>query len=611
MKYTDPLYQTLIPFGVHSHWVQPWRGYLETLPASHFLAGIGVVLNTGNPDLICQMLVKHGISIVRMEIGWGNVNYADNLITNAKIIANLQACQKWGLRPIILLNSNHGAPCPNVGFYNTATVAAPVGATTLTLADVSKIVLGKTGISYVSEYISAQVIITAINGNVVTLSKPLPKAIAVGQRLTLTTLKFRPFSLPGTPDYLETMNGWKSYVLTVGKLCGQYVGIGKFDLEIWNELTFGSNFLYINKYYTPAYVSYDEQAIWSQLVEATVGVATANPEVFVGTEFSDGFANTIPWPASSTEPARVTAISKHPYPPLVQFPAKEQKTASLNAMLGQENPPKFVPSYQSFFPEYSATSIQTENLIRDISPLSTDIYKKMHGRNFRANNQCWGWITEIGMNSHMTDSGAAMLFKAKMATRVFCFYLNKGCKKVTIFGAGGGDLGLGILLDSFIAYCQTNTVYPADDTSYISPALLGIKNISYRMRGSGSNGEVIRQLKVAEVTDTHDHAQFQGDGTPEHPNLFDREVLAILPFQVSPNHFVIPYYVMTRNLAVPLNPESFTITLQGVRAATARVMCYDPLNDSNYPIGMDILANDTISVLLDAADYPYLLMIED
>jgi hypothetical protein len=87
----------------------------------------------------------------------------------------------------------------------------------------------------------AQILITAVNGNTVTLSVPLPIALAAGQSLSMATLKYRPFSVPGSADYNETLAGWKAYVLTIGQLTTKYLGAGRFDLEVWNELTFGSN----------------------------------------------------------------------------------------------------------------------------------------------------------------------------------------------------------------------------------------------------------------------------------------------------------------------------------------------------------------------------------
>jgi hypothetical protein len=102
--YTDPKYQTGIAFGAHSHWIQPWRAYLETVPATRFLNGLGVVLgSTSNADLL-QHLARHGIKLTRIEIGWGNLNYNDDSLTSPPLNAALQACRKWGIRPIILLN---------------------------------------------------------------------------------------------------------------------------------------------------------------------------------------------------------------------------------------------------------------------------------------------------------------------------------------------------------------------------------------------------------------------------------------------------------------------------------------------------------------------------
>jgi hypothetical protein len=48
-------------------------------------------------------------------------------------------------------------------------------------------------------------------------------------------------------------------------------------------------------------------------------------------------------------------------------------------------------------------------------------------------------------------------------------------------------------------------------------------------------------LTLDSITDTHNHYQFAGAGTAAHPNLYDRDVFAFLPFQVNAKRFVIPY----------------------------------------------------------------------
>ena len=112
------------------------------------------------------------------------------------------------------------------------------------------------------------------------------------------------------------------------------------------------------------------------------------------------------------------------------------------------------------------------------------------------------------------------------------------------------------------------------------------------------------------MTDTQKKSQFHGDGTTAHPDLQNCDLLAILPFQSSPNRFVIPYYVMTRNLVPALSPEPYTITLSGLNAATTKVQCYDPIQDAYYPASVHVLGQ-SVSITANAADYPYLLIVTD
>jgi hypothetical protein len=131
---------------------------------------------------------------------------------------------------------------------------AATGARTLQPDDTTGVVLGRSGLSNLTPGWAAEALITAIEGNTVTLSKPLPKAIAANTKVSMTTLKYRPFSPPGTADYDETLAAWQRYVQTVADFAAHALGTVDsssdkgFDLEIWNELTFGSNFLCINTY---------------------------------------------------------------------------------------------------------------------------------------------------------------------------------------------------------------------------------------------------------------------------------------------------------------------------------------------------------------------------
>ena len=81
------------------------------------------------------------------------------------------------------------------------------------------------------------------------------------------------------------------------------------------------------------------------------------------------------------------------------------------------------------------------------------------------------WITECGYDPYyafpsVTDPTTALTLKAKSTARYFCFFLHKGCKKVTIFATGGGDARLGIVKDNFLSYCNGNTTMSAISQSH-------------------------------------------------------------------------------------------------------------------------------------------------
>jgi hypothetical protein len=621
-RYTDPACLAKIPFGAHSHWLQPWRAYLETVPARKFLDGVGINLHLKgeNPDLVLQMLAKCGVANARVEIGWGNVSYEDETRINGgpQFRAVLQACKRWNVRPMILLNSHHGVPCPVRMFERTATVGAAAGATRIELDDTRDLVVGKSGLSGLTTYWAAEAMVTAIDGRRVMLSKPLPKAIPAGTKVRMATLKYRPFSVPGSPDYRETIAGWQRYVGAVAAMATDALGTAGgadkgFDVEVWNELTFGTHFLSINNYYRPPLAKYDERTVRSDLVKATADYLDGHAEAFQGVRLADGFANTIPWPAAGDEPRRVVAIDKHPYAGRKAFPKDEQKGTRLDA---QGEKTDFVPNYSMIFPEYYATAIQTETLVRDMGPITNVIYGAKHGRYARgAGDPVSMWITEVGVAPNeigIRDRQAALALKAKTTARYLAFFLNKGVEKLQLFGAVEGDLWLGIVQDNFCEYARKNRAYPTDDAPYTSPALMVMRRMTGKMReGLDPSLTVTRSLAVESVSDRHNHFQFPGDGTAAHPPLYDREVLAILPYQVNSHKFVIAFYVMTRDVTKDLAPEEFTIELSGLKEASVTVSSYDPIRDRTVPVRVDRRPERGLSLTVTAADYPCLLEIEE
>jgi hypothetical protein len=332
-------------------------------------------------------------------------------------------------------------------------------------------------------------------------------------------------------------------------------------------------------------------------------------------QLGDGFANTTPWPASASEPARISAIDKHPYAAR-NFPADEEKGIRLNAAL---QPDTYVPTYRSNFPEYFATLIQTETIVRDMGPITGNIGKTPHGRYARVVNDTVApvpvWITEVNTSPVESDPGisaaAALTIKEKTTARYFSFFLSKGVTQLDLYAANVTDTGYGIVSDRFLQYAQTaGAPYPVDDTPYVSPAL----RITGRIVAAMSDGldrtlTHPRALHVESLASPDNRVIWRGDGTAVHPDLRAIDVFTFLPFQVNAHRFVIPFYVMTRDVMTDWGTDIFDLTVAGFSPA-ARFAIYDPVRDTTVPVASVPLSNGT-RLHLEASDYPKLLIVRE
>lgn len=620
-----------VKFGSYSHWLQPWRGYFETVPATRFLDGLGVVLNTHrgeDVEQILRMCAANGLRQVRLEIGWGSLDFeTESKLRNGDEMAKrLRACRAVGMRPMILLNGHHGAPCPLRNFERTVMADAAVGAREVVLDVTEGLVPGHSGLSNQAKYVAAEYLVTAVEDKKVTLSKPLAFALKAGMPVKMATLKYAPFGDAATPEGRASLEGWKRYVRMVAEFAAAALGTQEagdlgFDLEIWNEMSFGSNFIHQSRYYEPLPHKFDERAVYLDVVRATAEVAEAEPARFAGVRLVDGFSNTLPWPASSELPTRVTALSHHPYAGERKFPEAKVKGTSLNA-LGLPDTSGFVPQYTSSFPEYFMSALQTETIARDAAPLVTNIFKVEHGRYTRPKAPAWCWITEVNWapgENGITDRERALALKAKAVTRYFCFHLNKGVERLYLYAAGAnepkeGDFELGVLRQDFVERTRTEKGYPADDLAWTSPALLAVRRIVARMReGLDPKLQETRSLELVGIEETHGAKQWEGDPADlrARPPLLDRDVLAVLPFQVNAGRFVIPYYVVTRDLRKDLPEEKFTLTLRGLKGEEARLVAYDPVLDQRTKVRALPSEAGTLKVEVTARDYPVLLEVEE
>jgi hypothetical protein len=119
--------------------------------------------------------------------------------------------------------------------------------------------------------------------------------------------------------------------------------------------------------------------------------------------------------------------------------------------------------------------------------------------------------------------------------------------------------------------------------------------------------------------------QFAGDGTADHPPLYNRDVLAFLPFQVHARRFVIPIYVMTSNLAknykpaapstdptrYDMPPETYRLTIGGTGGPGTTVSASDPLTGKAVPVKVVSSEPGRLVVELPVTDSPRLLKIDE
>jgi hypothetical protein len=741
----DPRFMSDLPFGTRSFWLQQWRAYQDTWPASRLLESVGVNFNLAGPsaDATAQLLHDSGFKLARIGINWSALSYTDPTsfrpenLTN--ISARLNALHNHGLRPLIVLDAYSGAPTPEKHLTLETTAAAPAGSQSVHLTPVSAaaVIPGKTGFNYLSFGGAPDILITSVDaGGTATLSRPLLEPLAQGPHGG-TTLLYAPFARPTlasgepNPAFQATLAGWLSYVAAVCREAASIAGPGGFDLEIWNELTFGSQFLNAENYYSTT--APEGQAGASSASEAGTGmqagadvnsggeaspepsveegaesspateygaetegggegeggpraeggapeaevraqVASATPQkqivnkeirkallaatvAFVrdpangispGVGITDGFASETPFPSGAAAPIGLTALSKHPYVGVMSFPSglREAHLVPVNALDTRDSAkgsftPLFTPSYQSLLPEYTLTGLSTETLTRDLAPFTTYIYHFPHGRYVGppGGSPLQKWITEYTLSpgkatlegpdgvTPQTGSSATLTpadrthFRAKALLRSLVAMVNKGISREYFFAASPSSLGM--VSEGFFSAAEAHPgTYPGDSLG--GETMDAFRNMLARFQGPGPNGAA-QQLKLLSIAQDGNHAQFAGDGTDAHPPLYDRDVLAVLPFQSSPTRFVIPVYVMTRDLLTLYEPsapstdirrfdlpdETFRITLGNLpeTAAAPSISAYDPLHGESTPARLISREGSRAVVEFSATDYPRLLTV--
>jgi len=448
---------------------------MDTWPASQYTGCPGANFNVDPKyaDALGQILSESGIRNVRVEIGWGNLNWDDQLpdSTQKRLLPTFAMCRKYGIRPMILFNAHHGGPCPMRNIQVTLTADAAKGDTVLHLAAGTKVHEGFTG-PMDAQYIAAYPLIIKVDPDgTAQLSAPLGENLKAGA-IQLFELKYQPFQgdhlADGTPvpACQDTYDGWIKYVAAVASYVSQSLGTaGKsdagFDMEVWNEQTFGSNFLDIDNYYAvkPQYKTYDNHGsvyVYKKnrpllpnyrpdaktdfeadncyaILPMTIDYMYEHAQEYPGVKVVSGFANQWPWDNGTDLWPNQAGFSRHYYtggwkdisdqsaPNIHDNGTESGVIDALGEFEGKKDNKDwhtvvpgtvFIPTFTMGFPEQTHSGFKTESLSRDVLPDSRYVYFQGHGRytNNGDMHPAELWQTEVNFDrSQLFDD---VIFKA-------------------------------------------------------------------------------------------------------------------------------------------------------------------------------------------------------
>jgi len=697
--YEDPANYN-VPFGIISYYNHPWRGYMDTWPASRYLECPSAQWNVPHKyaKALAPLLEEWGIRSLRIEIGWGSMGWDGDLMPHVKqrLTELLRLLKQHNIRPLMLLNAHHGVPCPMREVRVEVVQDAKKGDTTLKLKSTQGIRPGYTGLPHPKDYWAAALLITRIDDDgTVHLSRKLIEDVKAGP-LRLQELKYQPFQgtklEDGTPvpAAMETFRGWLEYAAAVGRCCRQALGTegqpdAGFDIEVWNEQTFGSNFLHIERYYDdpPRYAEYyqhrktrprlphyapDARLEFVQrgstcynILPMTIDYFNDPANGFPGVRVISGFANQWPWDSGTGLWDGQAGFSRHYYTGGWRDCSPETPLGKVNSgtidALGRFDGTKdgkdwhtiipgtnFVPTFRCGFPEFLHSGFKTESLSRDVIPDSRLVRFRGHGRYTHNGDYRTAELWETEVNYHRWPFFAKLMketgtqrddprilaldqhMAGKMLLRQYLFHAHKGLRRIYIFCLNADPCSFGMLPREFYAALdKTNGELTDEVRATIPPEFTGLAWLKNLM-AKGIEMPEPRALRVDKLVEYKPRLVFAGDGTPAHPHVWNRDWFAFLPFQLTANEYVIPYYVVTLDVTHewdktkdPLDParydmpdQEFDVTIGNVRGIGARVSCYDPLTNRDVPVKTVAATPTSLTVRLRTVDYPRVLrVIED
>ena len=660
----------------------PAKQYLNSL-------GINLKVPPATARATAQVVAQAGFRSARVELGWGNLGYYDpRQISHGQDYREiLQALRAAGIRPLVLLNCNSGSPVPAIPILEHLWQKAPQGAREIVVDRPELIRPGYTGLVNMANQRLGFPLVTAVDPKTgrCQLSAPLPRELPPG-KLNLVKLAYHPFSGPlladGTPNpfALETLEGWKAFVATACQITKEALGTegakdAGFDLEVWNEYSIGRDFLDEKYYYDPP------RQFKSDITYKNHGLSASGPESILpltvdyvkdpanrlpGVEVISGFSNQRPWDSGASMWPGQSGFSRHYYTNLnpsgrfngfcgllSPFTNTRPGSGPLNA-LGLVDGKKdgknwftvtpgtfFVPSVQFSMPEGWHYAFFPEYMTRDLQP-----FPSLWADHYRYSNRGDGHPAQVWMTETNTDRSAFLKrlmseqgleednpglialshqLGAKALLRTFIFQSHKGVHTIEVFAAKGGDLSLGVIPESFFnALKEDDYQLTSKVRAQVGSQLKALARVTELFK-KAEPLEVTRPLALTELVEHEPRLVFKGDGTPAHPDRFNRDDFACLPFQMAADKYVIPYYVVTRNMVhvwnpalSPLDPrrydmpeQTFDLTLQNLRGSDAKVSAWDPLTNQKVPVSISASSENSLKVGLPCVDYPRFLLVEE
>ena len=622
---------TSIYTGAHSHWLQPWRTLAATRSFAAISGGIGLNTDTSYPQSL-QMFAAAGFRHVRMSLFWGSLPKYDpthfdlNYSTNSQTLDFVWASKEAGLRPLVLVQAFDQGPCPYELIEVTASDAIASTDTTITVSSATGLVTGYSGltgwvrdvtdnvIKYVSpSNVMCSSLITAINGNVLSLSRPVGIEIPKGATLLLNTLLYKPWSEPGSEDYLTTMVGWLDHLVAVS--CFMQVALDTvgapdagFDIEIWNETSFGSSFLDINNYYAspivPETMVNGIPAVIPDLVGLTSSFVSENPSLFAGVRVTDGFASVSPMQASSTEPDAISAISKHPYPSPLSYPKSDPGYGGLDA---NGNPTTFIPSYTIYTHEYYSTAINPFTLSRDIATTPNNFGGVIHGVDGRMDNGVIApvtvWMTEIGTataSEGVTDPDAIALLTAKGTLRALFFNLGIGVERVYIFDGVGDTTDLAMVPASA----------PTTPTLVVQSLQSALAFMANDVTDDQAGVLIQVGYTVTLASGATDSTLWTGNGTAVCPDFVKPADYVLLPVQVTPRRIALLHWFTGLDMRTDMAAAAINLTLYGLPDGPISLSGLDPIGGDMVTATVTGQTSETVTIRTSASDRPFILTVD-